>query len=112
MHYRKRILKEMNSAIEKKMKQFKKTSIFEKQLQDFIKHGNLMQLLKQSVIALKEEASVIRQMTVIPTMMILTDLKEKWKTVEGNGRITDDGCNSLRHFRSGRRTVNCFISYR
>ncbi|GBN69090.1 hypothetical protein AVEN_201417-1 [Araneus ventricosus] len=41
---------------------------------------------------------------------ILADLKEKWKIVEGNGRITDDA--TLRHFRNGRRTVNYFISYR
>ncbi|GBO16135.1 hypothetical protein AVEN_175023-1 [Araneus ventricosus] len=57
------------------MKQFKKTSIFEKQLQNFLKFGNLMQLLKQSVIALKEEASVIRQGRITDDA-ILSDILE------------------------------------
>ncbi|GBM46977.1 hypothetical protein AVEN_217281-1 [Araneus ventricosus] len=75
------------------MKQFKKTSIFEKQLQNFIKYGNLMQLLNQSVIALKEEGGFSNQIDDNDSDdedAIWADLKEKWKTVEGNGRITDD----------------------
>ncbi|GBN66853.1 hypothetical protein AVEN_204021-1 [Araneus ventricosus] len=74
------------------MKQFKKTSIFEKQLQNFIKFGNLMQLLKQSVITLKKEAACNQadDSDSDGEDAILAYLKEKWKTVEGNGRITDD----------------------
>ncbi|GBN14713.1 hypothetical protein AVEN_232349-1 [Araneus ventricosus] len=73
------------------MKQSKKTSIFEKQLQNLIKYGNLMQLLKQSNCFKRGGFSnQTDDSDSDDEDAISADLKEKWKTVKGNGRITDD----------------------
>ncbi|GBN22090.1 hypothetical protein AVEN_116099-1 [Araneus ventricosus] len=111
MHYRKRILKEMISAIEKnetvqenidlrkaieelyKVWKFNTTA---KTIRNCFKRGDFSNQTDDSDSDNED--------------VILADLKEKSKTVEGNGRITDDG--TLRHFRTERRIVNCFISYR
>ncbi|GBL81017.1 hypothetical protein AVEN_97010-1 [Araneus ventricosus] len=91
MHYRKRILKEMISAIEKnetvqehidlqkaiaelyKIWKFEATA---KTIHNCFKRGGFINQTDDSDSD-DEDA-------------ILADLKEKWKTVEGNGRITDD----------------------
>ncbi|GBM41762.1 hypothetical protein AVEN_38634-1 [Araneus ventricosus] len=111
MHCRKRILKEMISAIEKnetvqenddlrkataELYKVWKIDATAKTLRNYFKRGGFSNQTDGSDSD-DEDA-------------ILTDLKEKWKTVEGNGRIPDDA--TLRHFRSGRRTVKCLISYR
>ncbi|GBN83123.1 hypothetical protein AVEN_7401-1 [Araneus ventricosus] len=91
MHYRKRILKEIISAIEKnetvqenidlrkaiaelyKVRKFDTTA---KTIRNCFKRGGFSNPTDDSDSD-DEDA-------------ILEDLKEKWKTVDGNGRITDD----------------------
>ncbi|GBN48261.1 hypothetical protein AVEN_73389-1 [Araneus ventricosus] len=110
MHYRKRTLKEMISAIEKnetvqenidlrkafaelyKVWKFGATT---KTIRNCFKRGGFSNQTDDS--------------DSDDEVAILADLKEKWKTVEGKNNRS---CNSLRQFTSGRKTVNCFISYR
>ncbi|GBN25310.1 hypothetical protein AVEN_123071-1 [Araneus ventricosus] len=85
MHYRKRILREMISAIKKnetiqenidlrnaiaELYKVWKFDATDKTIRNFFKRGGFNNQTDEDAI--------------------LSDLKEKWKTVEGNGRITED----------------------
>ncbi|GBM85779.1 hypothetical protein AVEN_74414-1 [Araneus ventricosus] len=76
----------------KKLKQFKKTSIFEKQLQKFYKVWKFDATAKTIRNCFKRGgfSNHTDDSDSDDEDAILADLKEKWKTVERNGRITDD----------------------
>ncbi|GBM24565.1 hypothetical protein AVEN_217138-1 [Araneus ventricosus] len=91
MHYRKRTLKEMISAIEKnetvqenidlrkviaELYKVWKFDATDKTIRNCFKRGGFSNQTDDS--------------DSDDEVAILTDLKEKWKTVEGNGKITDD----------------------
>ncbi|GBM24363.1 hypothetical protein AVEN_241536-1 [Araneus ventricosus] len=109
MHYRKRIVKEIICAIEKN-ETVQENIDLRKAIADLYKVWKFDATAK-TIRNCCKRGGFSNQTDGIDSDdedVILANLKEKWKTVEGNGRITDDA--TLRHFRSGRRIVNCFIS--
>ncbi|GBN53674.1 hypothetical protein AVEN_65431-1 [Araneus ventricosus] len=91
MHYKKRILKEMISAIEKK-EGFQENIDFRKAISELYKVWKFDAAAKAIRNCFKRGgfSNQTDDSDSDDEDAILTDLKEKWKTIEGNGRITDD----------------------
>ncbi|GBN14937.1 hypothetical protein AVEN_249827-1 [Araneus ventricosus] len=91
MRYRKRILKEMISAIEKNETVQKNTDL-RKAIAELYKAWKFDATAKTIRNCFKRGgfSNQTDDSDSDDEDAIMADLKEKWKTVEGNGRITDD----------------------
>ncbi|GBM90807.1 hypothetical protein AVEN_42527-1 [Araneus ventricosus] len=91
MHYRKRILKEMISAIEKNEKVQENIDL-RKAIAELHKVWKF-DAIAETIRNCFKRGGFSNQTDAIDSDdedAIWADLKEKWKTVEGNGRVTDD----------------------
>ncbi|GBM48947.1 hypothetical protein AVEN_150781-1 [Araneus ventricosus] len=91
MHYRKRILKEMISAIEKN-ETVQENIDLRKAIAELYKVWKFGATAKTIRNCFKRVgfSNQTDDSDSDDEDVILADLREKWKTVEGNGRITDD----------------------
>ncbi|GBN25339.1 hypothetical protein AVEN_121213-1 [Araneus ventricosus] len=89
MHYRKRILKEIISAILKN-ETVQENIDLRKAIAELYKVWKFDATAKTIRNCFKRGGFSNQTDDIDSDDAILADLKEKWKTVEGNGRITDD----------------------